>query len=102
MGTHPVSDSLRLHVSGATPSAEVGGSDPGLEFESAEAPGGTGAGERSPLGAVKPEELGNSRGKRMAMKFVNKIANKEKYTQVGSALIIEIHWWGRDPRPPPV
>ena len=38
---------------------------------------------RSAQPGVRPEELGNSRGKRMAMKFVNKIATKEKYTQVG-------------------
>jgi len=76
MGTHPVSADLRLHVSGARPSG-----DP--ECEAEEAGGGAQAGGRIPPGGAKPEELGNSRGKRMAMKFVNKIANKEKYTQVG-------------------
>ena len=79
MGTHPVSDSLRLHVSGARPSADRGES---MEYEGADAPGGADAGGSAPA-APKPEELGNSRGKRMAMKFVNKIASKEKYTQVG-------------------
>ena len=76
MGTHPVSDSLRLNVSGVRPSGD-------MEYEGADAPSGTEAGGNSPTPAPKPEELGNSRGKRMAMKFVNKIASKEKYTQVG-------------------
>lgn len=44
---------------------------------------GNGAGGGAPPQAgARPDELGNSRGKRMAMKFVNKIASKEKYTQV--------------------
>ena len=75
MGTHPVSDSLRLNVSGARPSGD-------MEYEGADAPGEAESGGNSPASAKKPEELGNSRGKRMAMKFVNKIASKEKYTQV--------------------
>lgn len=56
---------------------------PDLDFE--------GDGGQNNAGAPSPDrrsdELGNSRGKRMAMKFVNKIANKEKYTQVRTCML---------------
>ena len=72
MGTLTVSDTLKLNLPG-TPHA----SDAGLEGDEDEdsQPG-------SARQAPKPEDLGNTRGKRMAMKFVNKIANKDKYTKV--------------------
>lgn len=80
LGTRTVSDSLRLQVTGEQPAADQQGSMATTaedDFEGNGASGGT-----LPQPGAKPEELGNSRGKRMAMKFVNKIASKEKYTQV--------------------
>lgn len=73
MGTTAVSDSLKIQLQGGSGHAEFSPIDEEEGLESA-APQ-----QRS---QPKPEELGNTRGKRMAMKFVNKIANKEKYTQV--------------------
>ena len=73
MGTRPVSESLKLRMSANRPPMErqASGDSEGLVEEAT--PSG-----RPP----RPEDLGNTRGKRLAMKFVNKIANKEKYTQV--------------------
>lgn len=80
LGTHQVSDSLRLRVTGDHAAAEPRHSleeSPNLEYEEN---GDTTA--HAPQSEARPDEMGNSRGKRMAMKFVNRIASKEKYTQV--------------------
>lgn len=75
MGTLTVSDTLKLNLQGSQRQSMEGG-EADEEQEDQNLPSGTGR------QAPKPEDLGNTRGKRMAMKFVNKIANKEKYTQV--------------------
>ena len=80
LGTRTVSDSLRLQVTGEQPAADLQGSDAATTGEDFEGNGASGGSSAQP--GARPEELGNSRGKRMAMKFVNKIASKEKYTQV--------------------
>ena len=71
MGTMTVSDTLKLNLPG-TPLASEG--VPAEEEEDPE--------QSSSKQSPKPEDLGNTRGKRMAMKFVNKIASKDKYTKV--------------------
>ena len=81
LGTYPVSDSLRLHVTGERPADLQGQPEAGEEGIAFEGEGDDDFGSNKRPGS-KPDDMGNSRGKRMAMKFVNKIASKEKYTQV--------------------
>ena len=85
MGQLPVSDNLRLHMTGRRPSLDRPISEEEQALEEAEAADSSIPYPDTPKGSgrpPRPEDLGNSRGKRMAMKFVNKIANKDKYTQV--------------------
>lgn len=72
MGTTSVSESLKLSPQNRPQQTSIGSIDEEREENSVTSSG------HSP----RPEDLGNTRGKRMAMKFVNKIASKEKYTQV--------------------
>ena len=85
LGTQ-VSDSLRLRVSGEQPSQEQQAATESTSDADYEGNGMATGGSSVPRAEASRDELGNSRGKRMAMKFVNKIASKEKYTQVAAFL----------------
>lgn len=77
MGSRPVSESLKLKKANSRRSLERQASADSEGLLEEATPSG-----RPP----RPEDLGNTRGKRLAMKFVNKIASKDKYTQVGWGL----------------
>ncbi len=80
LGTRTVSESLRLQVTGEEPAADQQGNFAATAEGQIETNGASSGPDSQP--GSRPDALGNSRGKRRAMKFVNKIASKEKYTQV--------------------
>lgn len=80
-----MSDDLRLNLSGEAAGRDQQTSPEPVEEVDFEGDGMSGSGN-APSAGRRPDELGNSRGKRMAMKFVNKIASKEKYTQVNAGM----------------
>lgn len=92
MGTRPVSETLKLRTASGRNSMDKQ-SFHDTEDMLTEVDVSQSADERIASGRPpRPEELGNTRGKRLAMKFVNKIANKEKYTQVCSLATDQQIW----------